>query len=578
MDTFYRVNMSDLSVRSEKIDGEMGALGGRGLTSAVVAREVPARCHPLSEENKLVIAPGILSGTAAPCSGRISVGAKSPLTGTIKESNAGGTAAGALANLGVKAIIIEGKPREDKLYRLVVSSDGVKIEEAEKLKGLGNYDTVERLFDEFGEKVSCLSIGQAGEMKAGAASIAVTDPEGRPTRHCGRGGLGAVMGAKGVKAIVVAASGGSRPQAADKDAFRAATKKFAQCLARHPLTGETLATFGTNVLSNVINEAGAFPTRNFQSGKFDLTDQISGERQHDIILERGGVIAHACHRGCTIKCSRIYMDKEGEYLTKGPEYETVWAHGPNCEIGDLDAIAKMDRMDDDFGLDTIEIGATIAVAMEAGVIPFGDAEAAIELLAEVGKGSPMGRLLASGAQTLGKAYGVSRIPTVKGQAMPAYDPRAVKGIGVTYATTPMGADHTAGYAVTANILGVGGEVDPLKPQGQVELSRGLQIATAVIDSGGLCLFIAFSLLDDPEAMDALCEMFAGFWGKAITGDDITALGKSVLSTEWRFNAEAGFTAADDRLPRYFSTEKLPPHDVTFDVSDEELDSVFDFTK
>ena len=575
MDTIYRVNMSDLSVRSEKVDGEMGGLGGRGLTSAVVAREVPARCHPLSEENKLVIAPGILSGTAAPCSGRLSVGAKSPLTGTIKESNAGGTAAGALANLGIKAIIIEGKPQEDKLYRLVVSSDGIKIEEAQQLKGLGNYDTVERLFDEFGKKVSCLSIGQAGEMRVGAASIAVTDPEGRPTRHCGRGGMGAVMGAKGVKAIVVDASGGKRPEVADKDAFRAATKKFAKCLARNPLTGETLPTYGTNALANVVNEAGAYPTRNFKSGKFDLTEQISGERQHDVILERGGVIAHACHRGCTIKCSRIYMDKQGEYLTKGPEYETIWAHGPNCEIGDLDAIAQMDRMDDDFGLDTIEIGATIAVAMEAGVIPFGDAKAAIGLLAEVGKGSPLGRLLASGAQTLGKAFGVERIPTVKGQSMPAYDPRAVKGIGVTYATSTMGADHTAGYAVTKNL---GGEPDALKPEGQVELSRELQITTAALDSGGLCLFVAFALLDDPEAVDAMCEMFSGFWGKKITGDDLATLGKSVLSTERRFNAEAGFTAADDRLPRYFSTEKLPPHDVTFDVPDKELDSVFDFAK
>ncbi|MBN2295628.1 MAG: hypothetical protein JXM70_24570, partial [Pirellulales bacterium] len=494
MDTIYRVNMSDLSVQSEKVDGDLAALGGRGLTSTVVAREVPARCHPLSEENKLVIAPGILSGTAAPCSGRISAGAKSPLTGTIKESNAGGQGATALATLGIKAIILEGKPREDKLYRLVVSSEGVKIEEAEQLRGLGNYDTVARLFDEFGEKVVCLSIGQAGEMRAAAASIAVTDPDGRPTRHCGRGGMGAVMGSKGVKAIVLDISGGSRPQPADKDAFRAATKKFAQCLARHPLTSETLPKYGTNILANVINEAGGYPTRNFEKGKFEHTEQISGERQHDTIVERDGVISHGCHRGCTIKCSRLYMDKDGNYLSKGPEYETVWAHGADCEIGDLDAIAQMDHMDDDFGLDTIETGATIAVAMDAGVIPFGDAEAAIGLLAEVGKGSPLGRLVASGAETLGKAFGVERIPTVKGQAMPAYDPRAVKGQGVTYATSPMGADHTAGYAVTANVLGVGGNVDALKPEGQVALSRGLQIATAAIDSSGLCLFVAFALL------------------------------------------------------------------------------------
>jgi aldehyde:ferredoxin oxidoreductase len=261
-------------------------------------------------------------------------------------------------------------------------------------------------------------------------------------------------------------------------------------------------------------------------------------------------------------------------MTKQPEYETVWAHGGNCGIDDLDVIAKLDRMDDDFGLDTIEMGATIAVAMEAGLAKFGDAKGAINLLKEVGKGSPLGRILGSGAAVTGKVFGVERVPVVKGQSMPAYDPRAVQGIGVTYATSPMGADHTAGYAVTANILGVGGKVDPMNPEGQAELSRNLQIATAAIDSTGMCLFIAFAVLDQPETFQALLDMINAFNGLKLTGDDVTALGKSVLKNEIDFNLKAGFTAQQDRLPEFFSKESLPPHNIVFKVSDKDLDSVF----
>jgi len=575
MAVIYRVNMSDRSVRAEQPKDAYKDLGGRALTSAIVADEVPPSCHPLSAENKLVLAPGSLTATGAPCAGRLSAGAKSPLTGTIKESNSGGMAAIALASLGIQAIVLEGQPRGRRMFRLLVNRDGVKIEPGEDLSGLGNYDAVARQLDELGDKIACISIGPAGEMRAAAASIAVTDVEGRPTRHCGRGGLGAVMGDKGVKMIVVDPTGAVRPKPADPEAFKAAVRKFADALQKHPLTSQTLPTYGTNALANVINAAGAYPTRNFSEGQFEGTEAISGERQHDVILEREGVIAHACHRGCTIRCSRIYVDEQGQYVTKGPEYETIWAHGADCGIDDLDAIAQMDRLDDDLGLDTIETGATIAVAMEAGILPFGDAQGALGLLEEVRKGSPLGRLVASGAAVLGKAYGVARIPVVKGQSMPAYDPRAVQGMGVTYATSTMGADHTAGYAVATNILGVGGKVDPLRPEGQVDTSRNLQIATAAIDSAGLCLFVAFAVLDDPSALDAICEMFAALRGRPFTGNDLVALGKSVLGCERRFNAAAGFTAADDRLPDYFKLEKLPPHNVTFTVPDEELDKVFD---
>ncbi|MGD9174869.1 MAG: aldehyde ferredoxin oxidoreductase C-terminal domain-containing protein, partial [Desulfobacterales bacterium] len=285
---------------------------------------------------------------------------------------------------------------------------------------------------------------------------------------------------------------------------------------------------------------------------------------------------HGCHRGCIIRCSGTFYDKDGNYVTKQPEYETVWAHGGNCGIDDLDAIAQLDRLDDDFGLDTIEMGATIGVAMEAGLAQFGDAEAAIKLVKEVGEGTPLGRILGSGAAVTGKVFGVERIPVVKGQAMPAYDPRAVMGIGVTYATTTMGADHTAGYAVGSNIMGVGGKTDPLSPEGQIELSRNLQIATAVVDSTGMCLFVAFPVLDQPETFQSLLDLVNTFYGLSLTADDVTELGKSILKNEREFNLAAGLTSKHDRLPDYFKKEKLPPHDITFEVKDEDLDEVFNW--
>jgi aldehyde:ferredoxin oxidoreductase len=558
--------------------GDYAGLGGRGLTTAVVAKEVPALCHALGAENKLVIAPGMLSGTTAAMSGRMSVGCKSPLTGTIKESNAGGQGAQVLARLGYAAIVIEGAPKDGSLYKILINKDGVTISDAADLKLLGNYDLVAKLNAEYGDKVAMISIGQAGERKMCAASIAFTDMEQRPTRHAGRGGTGAVMGAKGVKAIVLDDAGMSMRAPKDPDKFKAANQAFVAGLKKHPVTGEGLPAYGTNVLTNVLNEAGGYPTNNFSSGRFDTAAKISGESQAELENARGGKnsATHGCHKGCIIRCSGTFYDKDGNYVSKQPEYETVWAHGGNCGIDDLDAIAQMDRLDDDFGLDTIEMGATIAVAMEAGLAAFGDAEAAIKLVKEVGEGTPLGRILGNGAEVTGKVFGLERVPVVKGQALPAYDPRAVQGIGVTYATSTQGADHTAGYAVTANILGVGGSVDPLKPEGQIELSRNLQIATAAVDATGMCLFIAFAVLDQPETFQALIDMLNAFYGLSLTADDVAALGQSILKNERDFNKAAGFTSEHDRLPRFFHTEKLAPHGVTFEVKDEDLDSVFNW--
>ena len=313
-----------------------------------------------------------------------------------------------MARLGYAAIVLEGKPKDDTLYKILINKDGVKIEADNSLKMLGNYDLVEKLRAAYGEKVACISIGPAGEMKLSAASVAFTDMEQRPTRHAGRGGVGAVMGSKGVKAIILDDTDMKMRPARDPEKFKAANKEFVSGLKKHPVTGEGLPAFGTNVLTNVLNEAGGYPTRNFSKGQFEGAGKISGETQAALENSRGGEgsATHGCHRGCVIRCSGTFYDKNGRFLTKQPEYETVWAHGGNCGIDDLDAIALMDRMDDDFGVDTIEMGATIAVAMEAGLAEFGDAQGAINLLKEVGKGTPLGRILGNGAAVTGRVFGV----------------------------------------------------------------------------------------------------------------------------------------------------------------------------
>ena len=549
------------------------ALGGRALTSRIIRDEVPPTCHPLGAANKLVVAPGLLTGTNAANSGRISVGGKSPLTGGIKESNSGGILSQKLARLDVKAVVLEGQPEPGEFCIIKISRNNVEFLPAADYVGLGTYDTTARLWERFGEKTGVMVIGPAGEKRLTAASIQFADPAGRPARAAGRGGLGALMGSKGVKAIVVD-DRGTDPKLplTDAEKFKAASQKWAKMLTSHPISGQALPAYGTAVLINIVNEAGALPTQNFRRGRFEFAEEISGERMAELIKQRGGKTKEGCHPGCVIQCSQRYHGPDGQYLTSGFEYETIWALAAHTTIKDLDYIAQMDRLCDDLGLDTIETGVTLGIFMEGGVIPWGDGPAAIDLLKKVYSDDPWGRILGNGAAFTGQALGVSRVPVVKRQAFPAYDPRAEKGMGLTYATSPMGVDHTSGYTVAVNIAKCAGGHDPLIKDGQIELSRNLQVATAAIDATGMCLFTAFAILDDPEALPAIVEMINARYGLALTPDDVTKLGEQILRDERSFNRDAGFTTAQDRLPDFFQ-EKIEPHQVSFDFTDAEIDQV-----
>ena len=578
MTKIIRVNMTQQSVTEEEVPSKYQLLGGRGLTSKIVLDEVPPTCHPLGPNNKLVFAPGVVTGSAAASSGRISVGAKSPLTGGIKESNAGTPVSQMFGRLRIKALIIEGDAPPEGWWVLKINSEGAELVAADDLGGAVTSEVASKLFEEHGKLSGVVSIGPTGENRMTMSGICFNDADGRATRYAGRGGLGAVMGSKRLKAIVVDPKGAPGVAIKDRKLFREGERKLLAALQEHAITqpGGTLNTYGTDALVNVLSEAGGLPTRNFSTGSFEGANKIGGETLQETIAARGGAgqSGHACHQGCVIMCSNVWPNKDGSEHVSVIEYESSWALGANCGIDDLDEIAELIRLCNEYGVDTIEAGVTLGIAMEGGVANFGDSKAAISMMHDIGKATPQGRILGNGAEFTGQAFGVTRVPTVKGQAMPAYEPRAVKGLGVTYATSPQGADHTAGYTVAQEILGVGGTSDPLSIEGKADLSRSAQAASAWIDTFDYCLFVAFAILDIPSGVDGIIESVNGVLGTNYTGDDINEIGMNVLRDERKFNELAGFTNADDRLPEFMSYEQLPPHNVVADVPEAELDAVF----
>jgi len=434
---------------------------------------------------------------------------------------------------------------------------------------MGNYAAVERLKAEF-PGTGLITIGPAGEKMLKAAAVVVTSPD-YLLRTAARGGLGAVLGSKKVKAISVDDTDGPGVAIARPGPFQASSKAVNDGVVAHPLS-DGLRALGTSLLVGLMNEMGGLSTRNFSTGRFAAAEKIGGESLAATLNGRKGANAkHSCMAGCVIHCSQVYTDGKGEFVTSGLEFETLGLVGSNCEIGDLDAIARIDRACDDIGLDTIDVGAAAAVAMEAGRIPWGDGARVLELLESIRRDDPLGMLLGNGCAVTGKTLGAARVPVVKGQALSAYDPRVLKGTGVTYATAPMGADHTCGNALPSP---ANPGYDPGSPSGQNQVSEFLQSFFAAIDTLGMCLFASIPILESPDLQRELTRAVAAKLGVELPDGYLQELGRGVVVAERAFNRLAGFGPADDRLPGFLRKETLSPGGNVWDVPDEDLDKMF----
>jgi aldehyde:ferredoxin oxidoreductase len=567
MKKIIRINLSERRYEITEPSGPYRNLGGRGLTSSLIAQEVPPTCNALGAENKLVIAGGILAGTSVPNSGRLSIGAKSPLTNTIKEANAGGSAARKLARLGIQALVLEGCA--DGLTTLKIDREGVTFLSAAHLSMVGNLDCINHYRNRDGDSVGIISIGPAGEMGLKTAAVSVTSPDFQP-RIAARGGLGAVMGSKNVKAVIIDDAAGRNVTVKDKELLKASVKAFTQGLTAHPLI-DGLKHFGTPLLVGMINEMGAICTQNYSRGRFEGAAKISGEHIAELMKTRPNAQPiHRCMNSCVISCSQVFTDARGETIVSGLEYETLALMGSNCMIDDVDIIARMNALCNDIGVDTMDVGGALAVAMEAGRIPWGDGPKALGLIEEIAKGTQDGKMIGNGCRHTGEQLGVTRIPQVKGQCLAGYDPRVLKGTGVTYATSTMGADHTCGNALPSP---ANPDYDPCAASGQAPVSQFLQRYFAAIDTLGLCLFASLPALDIPDLQKHLIDCTGAVLDDSLGADYILQLGDMVLKEERKFNLAAGSQTADDRLPPFFSQEKLEPGGTIFDVSEQELDSV-----
>jgi len=569
---FLRVNMSDETIAFEDVPHAYTGLGGRGLTSTLINAEVPPTCDPLGPENKLIFAPGFLTATPLPNTSRLSLGAKSPLTGGIKESNVGGTVAASLGRLGIAAIIVEGQAPPGRLSVLRIDKSGeARLVPADEHKGQRTYELVEQVLQAHGQATSVLCIGPAGEHGFAIASVQSSDADGRPCRAAGRGGLGAVMGAKGLKAVIVDQGGKKAAALADPEAFREAVKGVVKAVQADHMSAEVMPKLGTAALVAPVNAMGAFPSYNARKGTLEGWERISGEAMAQMIMERGGKTTHMGCSQCMIHCSNEFVDEAGEFVTGSLEYETIWSMGGMTGITDLDIIARLDRLCDDIGIDTMSTGVAMAVAMDAGYREFGDSAAALDMVEEIAAGTEFGQILGQGPVAVGRHFDHNRVPAVKGQSIAAYDPRAMLGLGVTYSTSPMGADHTAGNLVGAYL---GQMLDPLNPEGQAATSKFLQIAMAAYDTMGQCFMANVALLD-PEGFALFARLIEAKSGVQLGPDEFPhAIGMRVLEAEREFNRRAGFTKEDDRLPKFFYEEPLPPHNTVFAISDEELDGLF----
>lgn len=559
-----RVDMTTLSARTEPLSEDDFYLGGRAFISNWLLEKVEPECDPLGDLNAVVISCGPLAGSLISGANRLSIGGKSPLTHGAKETNAGGVAALHMGKMGIRAIVIEGRPRcNGQSFVLRITQRQATIERCDTLRGLEVYETARELRKAFGNRIGMVIIGPAGEMKMAAAGVAVSDAEGEPGRYCGRGGMGAVLGSKGIKAIVLSSEGSELRRPVNLEKFHKVQEELIRCLRSSPATSVGFPKWGTAEMLDTTHALGGLPTRNFSTGHFEYAKAISAETICNNIRLRGGRVTHACMPGCLIRCSNIYPI-DSDTMLSPLEYETIALLGSNCGISDLDEIARLNLLCNDVGIDTIEAGATIGVCMQGGLLDFGEATRAKDLVREIAKGSTLGRILGQGAVTAGKVFAVTPVPAIRGQALAAYEPRAIKGLGVTYCTSPMGADHTAGNTVRFPI-------DHKDWRVQAEASARAQIRAAVYDSLGLCVFTSTALNDD---LTVLRDLHESFCGCPLDEETIRTTARNCIANEIEFNRRAGQRDVQP-MPEYFRNIINPASGTTFDVPKRELNRVIE---
>lgn len=546
-----RVSLAEKASRVEDLAAEKAKkyLGGRGLASKILFEEINPQAEPLSPENKIIFATGPLTGTPAPTGGRHMVVTKSPLTGAIACSNSGGYWGAEVKFAGYDLIIVEGKAAAP-VY-LKIEDDKVEIKDASHLWGKTVSEVTKLLENELpGSKV--LAIGPAGEKLSRIAAV-INDYD----RAAGRSGVGAVMGSKNLKAVVV--KGSSRPEVFDSEQLKEVVSNATKKITDHPVTGAGLPAYGTAVLVNIINEHGIFPVKNFQESYFDKAEEISGETLAGKYL----VKKEACYH-CPIACGRYA--KTGKVEGGGPEYETIWALGADCGVSDLAAVIEANFWCNELGLDTISAGATIATAMELyekGYIKdeeldglslrFGDPAAIVEWTKRMGLRQGLGDKLAEGSYRLAAMYGVPELSmSVKKQELPAYDPRGVQGHGLEYATSNRGGCHVRGYMISPEVLGLPEKLDRFSVEGKAAWVKAFQDFTAVIDSLGLCLFTSFAL----GAQD-YAQLLNAAAGTDYTAETLLAAGDRIWNVEKLFNLKAGIDGSQDTLPRRLLEEGIP---------------------
>jgi len=563
-----RVNTCNGIVTEQKATDAELRIGGRHHIAHVLANEVPPTCEALGRHNKLIISMGLFADTGVSTVGQLSVGGKSPLTGGVKESNSGGNAGRRIARLGIKAILLEDLPVKEETRVLFVSKSEVKLIDMPELRRKRVSETFRILKEKFGGKCGLICIGPAGEMKMHGAGVASVDDEQVQVRYAARGGLGAIMGSKGVKAIVIDDEGADPVEHHDAAMLRDVSKNITVALHEDPKS-QNRKLYGTLDILDFANTIGILPTRNFALGSYDPAKEWIGPKFAEMVATRGGVgrSGTPCLPGCTIQCSNVYPKKDGSRLVASIQYETIALLGSNLEIPNLDDVGELNELCNEMGVDTIETGAALGIAMEAGVCPFGDAGAAKKLVKEIGEGTYLGRILGNGAAFTGQAFGIRRVPVAKGQAMPAYDPRSLKGNGVTYVTSNMGADHTSG-----NCFETARTNNPLGTEKQVYNSRQLQVRAAILDTMGVCLFTRPAFVRYPELLTGL---FHAALGWDLTFADVRKLGAQVLDLEREFNKKAGVSENFRPMPEYMREEPLPPNNTVFDISEEEMQAIWD---